>query len=174
MKKEWIIITIFTLVLFASCKNNSLLNDIETFKSSKIDLCLDSMIRICPVNTIDKKDYTYVIYLDSSQCFSCLNNRLYAWESIISQNPNLSVCMIYSYHRETEKLIRHIKGKRFHWPIYVDTLNIFEKHNITIKKSPLFHTFMINNSNEVVLIGNPITNQNINSLMRKINNYKLK
>lgn len=163
-----------TLLSFISCGERQMQEQIRRFQSSPVDLCLDSMLQIPTRNDINNKNtnYTYVIYIDSLQCFSCSNNRLYMWETILKNYSNISICMIYSACGTEEDIVRNIKRKRFQWPIYVDTAKVFERNNRYLPSSTIFHTFMINAFNEVVLVGDPNVNEKISSLMRDIINNK--
>lgn len=55
----------------------------------------------------------------------------------------------------------------------MDTLNLFANKNPQLKTNKLFHCFLLNKKDSVVLVGNPIHNRKIEELMFKIVNNKV-
>ena len=50
-------------------------------------------------------------------------------------------------------------------PIYVDTANIFIRNNSKLSAIPMLHTFVVDEQNRVVLIGDPLRNLEIQQLL---------
>ena len=57
--------------------------------------------------------------------------------------------------------------------IYVDTAQYFRKKNPQIPSDVLFHTFLLDNDNKVVLVGDPTKNKSIQNLFKQILNENL-
>lgn len=52
--------------------------------------------------------------------------------------------------------------------IYVDTTQHFRRHNPNIPSDVMFHTFLLDSDNKVILVGSPIQNNRIQNLFKKI------
>ena len=55
-----------------------------------------------------------------------------------------------------------------HTPVFIDTLSFFRRHNPQIPKDRMFHTFLLDESDSVVLVGNPMQNNQIDNLLKQI------
>ena len=55
-------------------------------------------------------------------------------------------------------------------PVFGDTLSIFRRHNPQIPNNKLFHTFLLDESDRVLLVGSPLRNERVDKLLRKIVN----
>ncbi len=47
---------------------------------------------------------------------------------------------------------------RFDYPVFLDTAGVFERSNPGLPANPVFHTFLLDRENRVVLVGSPIGN----------------
>ena len=65
------------------------------------------------------------------------------------------------------------KNVKFNYPILLDTLGEFEKLNPHLPKNHLLHTFLLDENNRVVLVGNPLRNKKIEEMFYKIVEEKL-
>ena len=52
-----------------------------------------------------------------------------------------------------------ISNTMFDYPILLDTLGEFEKLNPHLPKNGTFHTFLLDENNNVILVGNPLRNK---------------
>lgn len=52
--------------------------------------------------------------------------------------------------------------------IYIDTLGVFAKRNSHIPKESMYHVFLLDNENYIILVGNPLTNKTIENHFMKI------
>ena len=50
----------------------------------------------------------------------------------------------------------YIRRDKLNYPIYVDTLGIFSLGNPHLLQDPRFHTFLLDENNNVILVGNPL------------------
>ena len=81
----------------------------------------------------------------------------------------MNVYFIFSPSTEELANIRlSLSASRFYHPIYVDTSGIFIRENPHLPHNPLFHTFLLDEDNRVVLVGNPLENEKIEELFWKI------
>lgn len=122
---------------------------------------------------IPASKYKIVLYIDSIGCVSC-ELRLSDWKFFINElrayttdvipvlfflNPNNKGVMdqLYSYFEEEE----------FPFPFSVDSLNLMNESNHFPNQGAL-HTFLLNEDNKVILIGNPILNSKVRKLYEKV------
>ncbi len=72
--------------------------------------------------------------------------------------------------RSTELLIANTN---FDYPILMDTLDEFERLNPHLPKNRALHTFLLDENNRVILVGNPLRNKKIKEMFYKIVEEKL-
>lgn len=110
--------------------------------------------------------YTIVTYADSIGCMGC-KLKLPAWKDFISFLDSVSdhaVKVIFILHPRDEKEMAHlIKYNNFLYPVCLDTNDSFNKIN-KIPSNLAFQTFLLDNKNKVIAIGNPIHNPNVRTL----------
>ena len=51
-------------------------------------------------------------------------------------------------------------------PVYVDTAYVLRKENPQIPVDPIYHTFLLNEKDSVILVGNPLENVEIENIFR--------
>ena len=119
------------------------------------------------------KAFTLIVYNDESECISCNVNNLNEWHRFLTQvysgNNGVKVCFIFSPENESANNIRVLLQKQsFGHPVFLDSAHVFEKANPWIPKESIYHTFLLDNNNKIVLIGNPLQNQKINQLFFEV------
>ena len=57
--------------------------------------------------------------------------------------------------------------------IFVDTANVFTESNPNIPSESMYHTFLLDENNNVILVGNPIVNEKIADMLPSIVEEKL-
>ena len=134
----------------------------------------DSVNNLEEVNSIFKM----IVWADSTECSQCYVRHLDIWNSFIKlerENPDgIRYYFILEANPEKlEKTASMIQSMQLKHTIYVDTAQYFRKKNPHIPKDVLFHTFMLNNDNKVVLAGDPTKNKSIQNLFNQILNENL-
>ena len=66
-----------------------------------------------------------------------------------------------------------IANTMFDYPILLDTLGEFEKLNPHLPKNRALHTFLLDENNNVILVGNPSQNRKIKEMFYKTVEEKL-
>ena len=120
---------------------------------------------------IPSKNARLVVYFDSTVCQSCRLNKLYEWEPILNleQKVDFEVMFIFSPTKSQSKLIyRSLATNKFPHVVWFDTNNKFRVHNGFIPKDTRFHTFLLNKQNEIVFVGDPLYNNELNNLFKKV------
>ena len=165
-----------------SCSSNSMNEKIkgqlESFRGQKITFMLDSMSCFYGLEemstTKDKSDsYKFVLFTDSDECSSCALTSFYDWQPLIERETKIhksKIDFIFIFSpkaSELSKLKKKILHANIHHPIYIDSNGIFSKNN-DIPHNHLFHTFLVDTNNQVVLVGNPLISEKIRDLMDKV------
>ncbi|MCZ2664423.1 DUF1573 domain-containing protein [Bacteroides fragilis] len=168
--------TIFIFVyilLFVSCQNSDksrIARMIDEWDGKEIiyldDLVFTTMGEDTAKWFLKDSRYTIVTYADSIGCMGC-KLKLPAWKDFISYLDSVSdhaVKVIFILHPRDEKEMAHlIKYNNFLYPVCLDTNDSFNKIN-KIPSNLAFQTFLLDNKNKVIAIGNPIHNPNVRTL----------
>ena len=168
--------TIFIFVyilLFVSCQNSDksrIARMIDEWDGKEIiypdDLVFTTMVEDTAKWFLKDSRYTIVTYADSIGCMGC-KLKLPAWKDFISYLDSVSdhaVKVIFILHPRDEKEMAHlIKYNNFLYPVCLDTNDSFNKIN-KIPSNLAFQTFLLDNKNKVIAIGNPIHNPNVRTL----------
>ena len=174
--KTFILLLIMLCGYMMSCDSEKKIReDLESMQSSKIQFFQDSMICINQEYKNDEKEkqlLKLVVFVDSSECSACALSRLgerYPYlQDFDSLNDFLFLVILESKKLDIEYAKEQLEIASVHTPVYIDTLSIFRKHNPQIPDNKLFHTFLLDESDKVLLVGNPLRNEQIDKLLRKI------
>ena len=90
-----------------------------------------------------------------------------------SNNEFYNVFIITPDRKSKETLRSKYREKLIPQTIFVDTANVFMKANANIPSESMFHTFLLDENNKVVLVGNPMLNNKIEYMMISILEEKL-
>jgi len=164
------IMTIFTSVVmlcqFCSCVDRSMLKgDYESLRNSIITIPRD----LYNHNAQTKKcRYNLVVYRDSSSCSPCYVKSLDEWKGFLSEFRKGEMGLIFVLQpvkSELPSLKAIIKNRHYDFPVYVDTTGCFMGKNKQIPKDRIFHCMLLDNNNQVVVVGNPLKNKDVNKIM---------
>lgn len=160
------------LCLIYACQND-FERDYSKLKSSKIEIPSDMSMtyegKDTVINDIWTSDLKLIVYKDSTSCTSCFIETLPRWNDIILKyRGRLSVIFILSPENGIENDIRLLlQVSDFKYPVILDTNKSFCRTNPQISANRLLHVFLIDKSNRVVFIGNPLSDKEINSVFEK-------
>lgn len=119
---------------------------------------------------IDTSYFKIVSYIDSVGCMSC-KLKLDKWLSLISEFDSISShkipILFYFYPKDEKMLYFTLKKYHFNYPVCIDRENLFNKTN-NFPTDMRFQTFLLDNKNKVVAIGNPIYNSYIKEIYLKV------
>ena len=115
-----------------------------------------------------KAPFKIVYYVDSLGCMSC-KLKLEEWKAFIQEVDSISegrVSPFFYFHpkrTDLKELGFIIKSRDFSYPFCVDTLDLFNTKN-QFPENDSFHAFLLDESNRVAVIGNPVLNPAIKDL----------
>ena len=118
------------------------------------------------------KDYTVITYVDSIGCISC-KLQLNKWKEFMYELDSIAknnISYLFIFHpkrRDNKELIDLLKRTHFIYPVCIDESDSINKLN-HFPSDIMFQTFLVNNDNKVIAIGNPIHNPKIKELYKNI------
>lgn len=156
---------------------------IQQMKEHKVYIPYDSLS--CYINDsllvhplCEDAPFKMIVYSDTSQCSTCYLKSLYHWkdfvESKYSLNGNLSFIFIVGTRNGDARLVRNnLFRTELEYPIYIDDKNAFISANPSIPKEHTYHTFLIDQNDSILLVGNPLFNVKIEKMLLDILDEKL-
>lgn len=162
-------------VLFVGCTNR-FDKDLEAFVKEPIHIPYQTMDkRVCSIYTdtlSSEKMLRIVNYIDTLDCSTCALSRLAAVEKEKKDLDELKdVGFVYVIETDTEKaenVYFAFCNARIEGAVYLDTCHAFLRANPHIPDDPLFHTFVLNEQDSVVLVGDPFKNEKMEKLLLKV------
>ena len=175
MKKY--IILIFILIIsccYISCnqRQQEIKKIIKTWNGKKIifpPLTTKIMGRDTIIPDILNHKYKILTYIDTTGCTAC-RLKLFDWKLFINELNNLStdVAIIFVIHSENYRDFEEIqKLNKFFYPVFYDYNAELDNLN-HFPKDPDFQTFLLDQADKVLIIGNPIMNDAVRLLYEKI------
>ena len=165
-------IGIFTILLFISCGNEAKIKkDLSKLMSNSITFPNESIITIngkdSLVTDYFESDYKMVIYIDSEGCTSCEINKMILWDPLIAYSKTfkgkLKFYFIFATHQSV-KIRNTLSTNLLNYPALIDEKGEFEKLNPHLPKNKAMHSFLLDENNNVIMVGNPIYNKEIEKL----------
>lgn len=172
MKNSFILV--ISLLIF-SCNNEDntekeqIAKTLESLYEKKIvfneSLKAKSLGKDTIAYNLNNKEAKIVIYTDSTGCTPC-RMKLDKWQLFISEineiSSSINFVFIY-FPKNIVALDREFMFSEFSEIVYYDIKGKFAKEN-NLPKDYQFHTFLLGNDNEIILVGNPIHNPKIKEL----------
>lgn len=167
------------LLAVVGCKSNAerIEEILKRFKSRPITLCTADYMTLCSDSTynpqvVNEATLKYIIYVDSSECSPCMLKNAYKWNDYIYKFNNDSISFSYIISSQNSReVIEQTRESGFCQAVFVDTACVFSKQNPHIPQESMYHVFLLDKGNNVVLVGNPLVNQAIEeeflSIVRK-------
>lgn len=154
--------------------------------SRAINISTEHMLKINPNRRIyqdwcdDEKSYHFIIYFDSLRCATCEINKLNEWHKLLldiySDYYDIKCIIIFSPQKQKiQSVVQSIYNSSFGHTIYIDTLGIFARSNPNIPADIRFHTFLLDEKENVIFIGNPCSNKKLqDTFFQVIRSHKKK
>lgn len=111
-------------------------------------------------------EYKVVTYVDSIGCTSC-KLQLHRWKEFLSEVDSLTngnVSFLFYFHPKDMKELRYFTRRdAFTHPVCFDEKDEFNQLN-HFPSEMMFQTFLLDERNRVVALGNPVLNPNVKEL----------
>lgn len=162
------ILLIFLFALGCSNREDCLREVLLKFSSRPVVIQDSAM----PFETNDSSTYRLVFYIDSVGCTGCTISSLAEKEQQARQDSILKkIRFVYIFDidsTEQQNVQNLLFRYRIEGDIHIDTHKSFIQDNPHFPDNPLFHTFLINNSDSVILVGDPFANERIMGLLNSV------
>lgn len=168
----------FCLMAFSCSSRLGVKKNIEQMMEKPINTVEKNMVRWIPRHTLCTKDgkaknFSFVVYADSSQCSPCFINGLKEWNELLDlekdKKYNIEFLFIIEPRiGESTLLCRRLNDSQFTHAVLIDKQYLFRKANPQIPKETMYHTFLLDKNSNVVLVGNPLHNEDVKKLFYRI------
>ena len=150
--------------------------EIESFVKLPVHIPYQEMDqRVCSMyadSLSTGKTLRLVNYIVSLDCSTCALSHMAAAENLMKNQDELkgvkSVYVIETSSKEAESLYFAFCNARIEGTVYLDTCHAFRRANPHIPDNPLFHTFLLNDEDSVLLVGDPFKNEKMERLFLKV------
>lgn len=133
--------------------------------------CFHSAVDTLERIGISSVKFNYVHYVDSSQCSPCALDRMYYWNKLVDEYSKKGINFVFIIEPKKEQLEDvhlSIESSGLRNPVYVDSLYAFKKQNPFLPEEQMYHSLLLNKNGKIVLVGNPMENENIKQIWNKL------
>lgn len=168
-------ILIINLIVFFSCNNNTMKKKLSILTSQSINLPVKAKVTYNGIDTVMndmfESELKLIAYTDSTGCLSCRINKMNMWIPFLKYaemyDGRLKFYFIYHPTLDIRILRDAMMLNPIDYPVIIDEKGSFEKLNPHLPKDEIFHTFLLDENNNVILVGNPLYNKEIEKLFYK-------
>lgn len=176
-----------SVFVFLGCKspNDKVNENIAQMQSQPVSLHLNDMS--CWINDILQTSRPWeksaklklVVFADSSLCSECTLKRMYLWSDFVELEQKYDNQFYLMFIFQTKKgadvseMATYFHLTELNHPIYVDSKDVFRRHNPHIPKEEVYNTFLLDEKNNVVLVGSPLFDTLLEDKLLEILNEKL-
>lgn len=115
-------------------------------------------------------DYTILMYVDTFGCTSCKLQleEWMEWMKYLKRESPYNISFLFDFFpKDEEELSDLLRFYRFDTPVCIDRADLLNRKN-KFPKEQKYHTLLLDNKKHVVLIGNPVNNEQIAELYREV------
>lgn len=173
--------SILLLLMLISCSNmndSNITSLLKEWEQKEIlfpkNMYFTTMLKDTTYYNLSGK-YKILSYVDSMGCTSC-KLQLPAWDMLIKEIDSLyigKVNFIFVFSPHKIKDIHHaLLTANFNYPVCLDDQDSIAKLN-NFPSDSRYHTFLLDNKNKVLAVGNPVYNPKVRELYIKILSGKI-
>lgn len=160
---------IITCNILIGCKfnNNEIREKIECLREHRINIPLSSMKIIKRQEQNVDNMYKMISYWDSKSCTKCEISHLYLWSNIIKKSNNVSFYFIFEVDPSSTNLFDSLPESicnNSNVTICIDSTGMFRNKNPMFPQESFLQTLLVDESNQIILVGNPLKNLKIKEL----------
>ena len=169
-------VLLFLALSFVSCNNSKqekLISLLKEWEQREVLFPDNPIFTIQGRDTFNfflEENFKIVSYMDSAGCTFC-KLRLRGWNQFISYLDTCShsrIPIFFFFHPKDKAQIEDIlMHENFKYPVCIDVNDSFNKLN-HFPSDIAFQTFLLDKSNRIVAIGNPVYNPKVKELYLKI------
>lgn len=167
--KNIVFCLISVYLLFVNCKDKSGINSLVKEWHTKTFILPDNSLRVNQKNNINPlSKQIKLVTMVNADCGRCILS-LQQWKVFMSSIDTNKVGFIFILFSSDNFMTFNELGDsiiNFNYPYYLDfDKKIFKKNKISDKK--VFQTFLLDSLNHVLLIGDPIGNNDLSNLYQE-------
>lgn len=177
--RKLIPIFLLAVVLFVSCEEKENVKEtLRLMQSHPVCLPLDEMqccFRGNDTVMLDsiKNDFRLVVYVDSTECSPCLLDKMFIWNDRLedAKKTPSQLKHIFIFAPKPEQLEDAYLSLQYcglESPVYIDTAFAFRKKNPYFPENRIYHTFLLNRNDSILLVGNPMENPKIDEMLKHV------
>lgn len=164
----------FLLFLLGGCQSSreEIKDKIEKMMAKPVTVPYSKMLLWSKDSTQAKSpnlnyDFKLVVYMDSTHCTECTLKRMHLWndfyklESKYEGRFKVVFIVQTSKKSNTKALVSAFRRYGVEYPMYIDSTNVFSSMNPHIPSEDMYHVFLADKKDSVVLVGNPQFNEKI-------------
>lgn len=152
------------IVCLISCTHNEreIRRNLYRMMNSKVELDYRSLIPVSESSEQCDDDYIWLRYITRDYCKPCWLQELKEWDVFVKKYKGTNAVIVISVdNNEYAEVVNHIKKLDLHIFVFADFKGVFATRNDFIPVEGMYHTFMIDKSRRIKLIGNPLRNKEI-------------
>lgn len=165
---RFLLVSVSILLLFSCTENHHRKKQLERLFSTEIIMpdtaCLfDKTLNFTNLDIPAKM----VVYFDAETCASCALSRIWEWDEVSqitnSNKGRFQTLFIFAPKQKDLASVKrtflsmHLENKL----VYIDEHREFITNNPAIPEATMFHTFLLDRENKIVLVGNPVHNEKL-------------
>lgn len=123
------------------------------------------------INKDTLKSLKLIVYYDSLECSSCMISHLVDIYDLyeIADSCNFSILTIFSPKKsDMENIELQLSIANHPIPVYLDKKTSFKNSNKYIPSDNRFNTFLIDENNKPIYVGNPLANLQLKELLKLV------
>ena len=160
---------LFLCILACSNRENHIRTEYMRFITNPIVIPHSTQSSLFHSKNNGSTEYRLVFYIDSIGCTDCWINSLAENEFQARQDSLFKdIQLLYIINVDSlreQQVLNLLYRYRIEGNIIIDTQKSLIHNNPHFPTNPLFHTFLLNSTDSVVLVGNPFVNERIKGLL---------
>lgn len=162
--------------LFNSCNGVSTQVKLDIMYSTPVNLHLkqmecwqnDSLVKCRPW---EKCQLKLCVYISPENCTSCYLKKMFQWEDFIKMEKDGKFFIYYIFTPQDgceDNFHKYFYQSGLEHPFYIDKNKTFLVENPHIPQESMFHTFLLDEMNNILLVGDILHNTEIEQQFKKI------
>ncbi len=162
------LLALFSIIFSCTNRNRIIEQTLSNIVNRELKIDYNNMDLINPkTNGIDlsKSQLIWVVFFHRDYCKSCFLKDLKKWGAFRDDYHHMSIVGIISGEvHDPQRVKDEICEMNLDIPVYLDKNDIFIKENKQIPEDKMYHTLLLDESNMVKMVGNPVLSQEIKKM----------
>ena len=182
----FIISLLCSVLLYMGCKSpeEKIEEIITQMKSKPVSIPFSEMScwindSVQAIRPWEEAKLKLVVFTDSSSCSECTLKRMYLWSDFVEleqkYNNQFYIMFIFQTKKGTNvpEMATSFHLTELNHPIYVDSKDVFRKLNPHLPEGEMYSIYLLDENNNIQLVGSPLFNTGIEDELHNILEEKL-